>query len=92
MEFRYFQASSRREKGEEGKMRIEMGVGVKRGGWVLGEEGESRGVGKGVVGESEGGWVGAPGGGGRGGSRGKWGCQKRGGRGEQGLDGVLINN
>ena len=47
MEFRCFQASSRREKGEERKIRIGMGVGVKRRGWVLGEEGESRGVGRG---------------------------------------------
>ena len=31
-----------REKGEEGKIRI--GMGSQRGGWVLGEGGESRGV------------------------------------------------
>ena len=46
MEFRCFQDSGRREKGEERKMRIGMGVGVTRRGWVLGEEGESRGGGR----------------------------------------------
>ena len=35
------------QKGEGGKTRIGMGVGVKRGGWVLWDGGESRGVGRG---------------------------------------------
>ena len=51
MEFRWFQASSRREKGEEGKMRIGMGVGVKEGVGCLGR------------GERVGEWAGGRGGG-----------------------------
>ena len=70
--FCWFQASSRREKGEGGRGEDENrdGCSSQRGGWVLGEGGEIRvggwvGV-AGVVGESE--W--GVGGGGRGGARG----------------------
>ena len=45
VEFRWFQAScKKREKGEEGKMRI--GMDSQRGGWVLGEGERVGGVGK----------------------------------------------
>ena len=62
MEFRWFQASSRREKGEEGKMRIGMGVGAKEGVGCLGR------------GERVGEWAGGRGGGGARGSKGWMGC------------------
>ena len=39
VEFRWLQASCKREKREEGKMRI--GMGSQRGGWVLGEGGSA---------------------------------------------------
>ena len=86
VEFRWFQTSSRREKGEEGKMRIGMrGLDAWEGGREYGS-GQGQGV------------VGVAGGSGLVGSRGKWGCQKKGGggggggggwrRGEQGGVGV----
>ena len=37
--------SSRREKGEEGREKMRIGGWSKRGGWVPGEWGESRGAG-----------------------------------------------